>query len=482
MSARIGRRGFIRGMAALGAAGVTGINLFSTGCGTAAPAETASGALPGRGEFLVRDAYLMTMDPELGDIATGHVHVRNGEIVAVGKDVQVPGVTVLNGHGMIALPGMVDTHWHMWNTLLRSFGGQDAANGYFPRTAAYGKMMTPDDMYQSTRLAAAEAIHSGITTVHDYCHNVQSREHAEGAIRALRESGLRGRWSYGWAQGYPDSKLIDLPTVQSIHQDWGKLSGEGLFSMGLGWRGMFRPSGPLPPEIYRREFEAAREMKIPLSVHVGSAESAVGQVGALGREKLLGSDVQLLHALSATAEELKMVADAGAVISVSPKTEMRIGYGLPRLGDVLDAKITAGISVDNLVLGGNANFFELLDIARNLEKGRHHDEFRISARRMLELGTIEGARSIGLDKVTGSLKPGKRADMILISTRHINLGVWSDPAQMVVEAAQPENVDTVVVDGRILKRGGALTAAPEDEILSSVNGALQRLRKQVGAS
>ena len=243
----------------------------------------------------------MTMDPDLGDIAAGHVHVRNGEIVAVGKEIQASGVTVLNGRGMIVLPGMVDTHWHMWNTLLRSFDGEQAANGYFPRTAAYGKAMTPDDMYQGTRLAATEALHSGITTVHDYCHNVQSREHAEGGIRALRESGLRGRWSYGWAQGYPDSQLIDLPTLQAIHQDWGKLSGEGgLFSMGLGWRGMFRPSGPLPPEIYRREFEAARELKIPLSVHVGSAESATGQVAALGREKLLGPDVQLLHALSAT--------------------------------------------------------------------------------------------------------------------------------------------------------------------------------------
>jgi cytosine/adenosine deaminase-related metal-dependent hydrolase len=383
---------------------------------------------------------------------------------------------------MIVLPGMVDTHWHMWNTLLRSFDGEDAANGYFPRTAAYGKAMTPDDMYKSTRLAAAEAIYSGITTVHDYCHNVQTREHAEGGIAALRGSGLRGRWSYGWAQGYPDSKLIDLPTLQAIHQDWAKLSGEGLFSMGLGWRGMFRPSGPLPPEIYRREFEAAREMKIPLSVHVGSADSAKGQVEALGKEKLLGPDVQLLHALSATPAELKMVADSGAVISVSPKTEMRIGYGLPHLGDVLDAKITTGISVDNLVLAGSADFFDLLDMARNLEKGRNHDEFRIPARRMLELGTIEGARSLGMDRVTGSLKPGKRADLIMVSTRSINLGVFTDPAQMVVEAAEPENVDTVVVDGRILKRGGVLTAVSQDEILDAVISALTDLRKRVGAS
>jgi cytosine/adenosine deaminase-related metal-dependent hydrolase len=458
MNSQIGRRDFLRGVAALGAAGITGINLFSTGCGGTRPESTIS-SLPGRGEFIVRGAYVMTMDPDLGDIADGQIHVRNGEIVAVGTDIAAPGVNVLNGHGMIMLPGMVDTHWHMWNTLLRSFDGEQAANGYFPRTSAYGKAMTPDDMYHSTRLAAAEALHSGITTVHDYCHNVQSRDHAQADVQALRESGLRGRWSYGWAQGYPDDKLIELPVLESLHKDWNRLSGEsGLLSMGLAWRGMFRPSGPLPPAIYRREFTAARELQIPISVHAGSAESATGQITELSRQNLLGPDVQLIHALAATPAELKMVADAGSVVSISPKSEMRIGYGFPRLRNLLDAGITTGISVDTLVLTGSANYFAILNTARTLEKARTHNEFEISARRMLELGTIEGARSLGIDGVTGSLKPGKRADLIMISTRRVNLGVFTDPAQLVVEAAHPEMVDSFVVDGWILKRCGWLTA------------------------
>ena len=478
MSEKIGRRGFIGRMAALGAAGVTGINMFTAGCGQTPPVEAPSGALPARGEFVVRDAYVMTMDPELGDLSPGHVHVRNGEIVAVGSDVQAPGATVLDGRGMIALPGMVDTHWHMWNTLLRSFAGESPSDGYFPRTAALGKVMTPDDMYHSTRLAAAEALYSGITTIHDYCHNVLSREHAEADIRALREAGLRGRWSYGWAQGYPDSQLIDLAEVQSLHRDWAGLSGEGLLSMGLGWRGMFRPSGPLPPEIFRREFQAARDLGIPLSVHAGSAEGATGQIQALSREKLLGPDVQLIHALSASPAELRMIADSGSTISISPKTEMRIGYGLPKVTQLLDAGITVGVSVDNLVLAGSADFFGLLGMVRDLEKGRTHDEFKMSARRALELGTIEGARSLGMDQLVGSLKPGKRADLILVSTRRVNMGVFTDPAQLIVEAAQPDNVDTVVADGRILKRGGELTALPEDEILDAAAASLDGLRRR----
>ena len=491
MNRGIGRREFMAKMTAVGAGGAFGMNLLSAAQGQTPPSPPAatrpaerpvelSTGLPARGEFVVRNAYVITMDPTLGDISSGHIHVRNGEIIAVGSDVQAPAAAVIDGQGMIALPGMVDTHWHMWNTLLRSFDGETPAHGYFPRTAAFGKAMTPDDMYQSTRLATAQALYSGITTSHDYCHNVQSRAHAEAGIRAFREAGLRGRWSYGWPQGYPDTKLIDLPTLEGIHKDWSSLCGDGLFSPGLGWRGMFRPSGPLPPEIYRREFDAARAMGLPISVHVGSAESAKGQIGELGKQRLLGPDVQLLHALSATDAELKMVADAGSVVSISPRTEMRIGYGLPHLGEILSTGITTGISIDTLVLGGNANFFELLNTARNIEKGRSHDEFKISARRMLELGTIEGARSLGIDQITGSLKPGKRADLILISTHSLNLGLISDPAQMIVEAALPENVDTVVVDGRILKRGGKLKALSEHEILEGASASLAGLRRRVG--
>ena len=161
---------------------------------------------------------------------------------------------------------------------------------------------------------------------------------------------------------------------------------------------------------------------------------------------------------------------------------MRIGYGLPRLSEILDAGITTGLSVDTLVLAGNADFFNILSTTRSLEKGRSHDEFKLSARRILEVGTIEGARSLGLDNVIGSLKPGKRADLIMVSTRGISMGVFTDPAQLVVEAAEPANVDTVVVDGRILKRAGALTAISESELVNSVAGALDSLRKRVGES
>jgi 5-methylthioadenosine/S-adenosylhomocysteine deaminase len=434
-------------------------------------------ALPPRRELLLQNAYVMTMDPELGDIPGGDVHVKNGAIVAVGKALKAPAAAVFDGQHMIVLPGLVETHWHMWNTLLRSFAGEKPDQGYFPTAAAFGKIMTPDDMYHGARLAAAEALHSGITTVHDFCHNGQSRPHAEADIRALQEAGLRARWSYGWPQGLPDTQIVNLADVEGVHRDWANFSNEGLLTMGFAWRGMFRNTA-LPPEVYRPEFETARRLGLPISAHVGSAEDAKGQIAAHAKENLLGRDVQIVHAVSASPAEIEMLAKAGTPVSVSPGTELRIGYGFPKVGEFLAAGVRVGVSVDNTVLAGDANLFGLLKTVRNIENAKSHDEFKMSARRALELGTIDGARSLGIDDRVGSLKPGKRADVIMVSTQHWNMGVFTDPAHMLVESAEAENVDTVLVDGRVLKRGGKLTSVSMDHIFEEATASLDAMRKR----
>jgi 5-methylthioadenosine/S-adenosylhomocysteine deaminase len=211
---QICRRSFIRGAAALGATG-----LFSSSLMAQAPrGDTGSLRLPARGEFTITNAHVMTMDSALGDIADGSVHVRNGEIVAVGNDVTGGGQKI-DGSGMIVMPGLVETHWHMWNTLFRSFAGDRPEDGYFPTVARFGQQMSPDDIFQSTRLSAAEAINSGMTFVHSWCHNARSRAHAEADIRALAEVGIRARHSCGWPQGLPDTQSADQGPIESFARD-----------------------------------------------------------------------------------------------------------------------------------------------------------------------------------------------------------------------------------------------------------------------
>ena len=297
------RRSFIGGIAAVGTVGAIPTPLLAQ-AQMGSTGQASSSGLPARGEFVIRNGFVLTMDSALGDIPRGSVHVRNGEIVAVGADVNAPAAEVIDATDMIVLPGLIETHWHMWNTLFRSFAGDEQAHGYFPTVARYGAVMTPDDMYQGARLSAAEAIYSGMTTVHDWCHNIRSREYAERDIQALKDTGIRARFSYGWSQGQDDKDILNLRDIEALHRDWKSHSNDGLITLGLGWRGKFR-AGPLPENVYRTELDAARTMGIPITVHFQSRKNPPNQIEAHAKE-LLGKDVQLMHAVWATPDELKM--------------------------------------------------------------------------------------------------------------------------------------------------------------------------------
>ncbi len=475
MKTTMNRRAFLSGAAALGVAAHPNM------AGAAAESNAGRGSfkLPARGEFVIRGGYVMTMDPTLGDIARGDVHVKNGAIVGVGAGLKASGgAQVLDARDMIVLPGFVDTHWHMWNTLLRSMAGDKRELGYFPTVATLGKVFTPDDMYQGTRLSAVEALYSGYTFVHDWCHNIRGPEFAAANLRALQESGLRGRFSYGTPQAHPVTETIDLADLERLRRDWKSVSNDGLLDLGLAWRGMGAAPTPIPSEVYQKEFDAARGAGLPISVHVANLRSRAGAVDALAKANLLGKDVQLIHAIWITPEEILSVAAAGSSVSLSPYTELRIGFGFPRTGELLAGGVTVGLSVDTTVLSGNADMFAIMKTIQNVENSRTENEFKLPARRVLELATIEGARSMRVDDRVGSLKPGKRADLIMVSTRDVNIGVFTDPAHMLVEAAQPSNVDTVVVDGRILKRRGKLTAFDTRQVVGQASAALTAVRKR----
>jgi len=129
----------------------------------------AGGALPARGEFVVRGGHVLTMDANLGDLPGGDVHVRDGAIVAVGANVNAPNAQVIDGRDMIVMPGFVDTHWHLWGTALRLIvRADDPQEGYFPTSLRVGRFCTPQDSYIGVRLGVAEGLLSGITTVHDF--------------------------------------------------------------------------------------------------------------------------------------------------------------------------------------------------------------------------------------------------------------------------------------------------------------------------
>lgn len=432
-----------------------------------------------RGEFVINNAYIITMDPQLGEFPSGSIYVKDGTIIDIGQKIEAPpGVETIDASRQIVLPGLIDTHWHMWHTLFRSFAGDAKENGFFPTVTRFAKSMSADDMYQSTRLAAAEAVSAGITTVHDWCHNIRTREHAEADIQALRDIGIRARWSFGQAIDQPLTQPIRLDDLRSFSADWPSYSNDGLIGLGMAWRGMFR-HGTVPPEVARPEFDTARKLGLPISVHIGTiSKDTVGDVIAHADGGFLGPDVNIVHATGATQRDVDAIKAAGSNVSILAYSEMLGGWGQPSLKQFMAAGVPVALGVDSSVLIGEANLFNILKLAIGLVNVADQSEFAINPRRALQLATVDAAGMMGIADRVGSLRRGKRADLIAVSTDGLNMGVFTDPARMLIECATPANVDTVVIDGHILKRNGRLVGMDVPEIINGARASLKSVREK----
>jgi len=292
-----------------------------------APMIGSAGLLPARGEFIVRGGHVLTMDASLGDLPAGDVHVRDGAIVAVGANIAAQNAQVIDARDMIVLPGFVDTHWHLWCTALRLIvRADDPQEGYFPTTIRVGRHVTPQDSYIGVRLGVAEGLLSGITTVHDWSHNTVSPQHADAEMQALKDIGIRARFSYGSGQGAPADKPMALGDLARVQKQW--------TSDMLGVGACLRTPGPggtrgaISVDLFRSEFDAIRKLGLPMTLHCG----AKGLIGLMGKNTLLGPDMLLVHPQGMTAEELKMVGDTRSPWSTAPVIEM--SYSAVRNGQI----------------------------------------------------------------------------------------------------------------------------------------------------
>src|SRR5262249_3902 len=191
------RRTMLKGASAWGSLIAASGELFGQQPGSRSASGPAA-TLPPRGEFVIRGATVLTMDPNLRDLETGDVHVRDGAIVAIAPHIDLTNVEIIEGRGMICMPGFVDTHWHLWTSLLRPFVMADVNElGYFPVSNRLGQLFMPEDSYRSVMLGIAEALSAGVTTVHNWAHNIRSPDHADAELSAMRDAGIRGRFAYG---------------------------------------------------------------------------------------------------------------------------------------------------------------------------------------------------------------------------------------------------------------------------------------------
>lgn len=443
-------------------------------------AQALDKQLPARGEYLVRGGHLLTMDPALGELPVGDIHVRDGRILAIGPELPSGTAQQIDGRGMIVLPGFVDTHWHLWNSALRALvRGDDAQQGYFPVTLRLGPLFTPEDSYSAVRLGLLEGLASGITTVHNWSHNTRSAAHADAELRAMREMGVRGRFSYGWGQERALDNPMDLDDLARL-RDQG-LGDDGLLSLGAAVRTpVSNPRGAVPIEVVKAELAGIRRLGLPITMH-----ARPGLVSVLDQHGLLGEDLQLVHPQGLSHAECCLLADKGTTMSCSPVIEMHYAQatrGEIQFQELREARVQQSLSVDSSAASANADFFSCMRALLWSHKQRFGSRVPLPPQRLLELATIDGARDLGLAEQTGSLTPGKRADLILVRSTDPNMAPVLDPAHALVYSAQPANVDTVMVDGRLLIRQGRFLAHDSAAIVTAATVSTQALSARDGAA
>jgi cytosine/adenosine deaminase-related metal-dependent hydrolase len=455
----------------------------------------ASDELPNRGHLVIRAGTVLTQDRDIGELRGSDVEVRDGEIVAVGQDLTAAGADEIDASHAIVMPGFVDTHWHLWGTLMRGVVGDGHASGWFARKAALAPHFLPSDTATGARLALAEGLAAGITTVHDWAHNTLGPPDAEANVTADVSIGARIHWSWGLPSTTPGLTLaqmsavmaavgkdiddpLELDPVVALRDAWLPRA-DGRLTFGVNLRGPARST----PDVYRHEFVEARRHGLPIAMHCAGTRGEIEkirQVRVLADDGLLGPDLLLAHGNHLPEEDIALAAEAGVPISISPMSELRLAMGFPQVREFEEAGIRTSLSLDTTAITANADPFAAMRVAVGLEGVRSRDATSLSPRRVLEMATIDGARSLGLGEVTGSLTPGKRADLIVVRTDAINLAPAVDPAVACVHAASPANVDAVIVDGRILKRNGRLTTVDESALVAEAEAALRTLCDRAG--
>jgi 5-methylthioadenosine/S-adenosylhomocysteine deaminase len=418
------------------------------------------------GRLLIKGGHVVTLDRPAGDGARADVLVERGKIVAVQPTIAAVDAAVIDATDCVVMPGFIDTHRHLWEGLLRNYFPDLSYSDYFKYMLyGVGPAYRPEDVYAGTLVSALGAIDAGITTMLDFSHIQNSPAHTEASIHALRDSGMRAVFGYGYpsngsAQWWIDKKLSNFPDdIVRVKKQY-FASDDQLVTLCMAATG----AGQVPDDVTLRQWKVAREVGVRISVHAGSATKRGFYEPFAKIPGFFGPDTTYIHCCAFTDTEWKLVADSGGTVSLSPGSEMPMGHGMTAIQPALDHGIRPSLSVD-VETTEPGDFFTTIRLALYLQRqllniralnGEKNLPKWLSARDVLQLATIEGARACGLDRRTGTLTVGKDADIILLRTDRINVIPLNDPIGAVAEGMDTSNVDTVMVKGRLLKRGGHL--------------------------
>ena len=430
--------------------------------------------------ILIKHAIVLSQDPAIGELPDADLLIVGDRIAEIRPGISAEGAQVIDAAGDIVIPGFIDTHRHTWETSIRTCAPDFALITYFGSILdKFAPHYRPSDVYAANLWGALECVNAGITTLVDWSHIMNTPDHADEAIRGLKEARLRSVFAYG----FPNTSLQDWwfgpdYTGSVLTSDGGEArrlrqqyfsSDDGRITMALATRG----SGFCKPDVVRHDWELAKELGINITVHVAMDRFGYTklQVETLRDMDLLYPNTTYVHASHFTDDEWALVRDSGGNVSFAPQIEVQMGHGWAPAVTALAHKVPIGLSSDVATTAPADQFTQMRSIFGS-ERGRKHQEAweagldgleaspgLITSRQVLSWATLGGAEVAGVADRTGSLTPGKKADIVIIDASAVNVAPVIDPVGAVVCAADVSNVKTVLVDGEILKRDFKLVAS-----------------------
>jgi cytosine/adenosine deaminase-related metal-dependent hydrolase len=394
----------------------------------------------------------------------------------------------------------VDSHRHLWQTTLRAMSSDLIAPEYRHQLReALVPLYRPEDVYAATLAGALEALDCGITTVLDWAHIMNSPEHADASVAALRQSGIRGVFAHSapnddeaplWWSNSDRKHPEDARRVRQVLSD-----DSARVTMALGARA---------PQLVQREVRVhdwhfARELGVRIVTDGGIGGGIWGNrtypIRLLAEDGLLGPDCSYVHCNNLSDDEYQLIADTGGAISMSPCGELHVGFGMPATLAALAHGIRPALSIDSVTFVAGDMFGTMrsaLGLLRGVlgwdatQRGTGVTRWQVTTADVLEFATLRGAASLGLENRTGSLAVGKQADIVLLHTRSLRMAPMNNPVAAIVLQATPADVRTVLVAGDIVKEDGKLTVCDEqrvlDQLVASRDWLVSRGGQRLGAS
>ncbi len=468
---------------------------------------------------LIKNACILSLDPQIGDLDHGDLLVTDERITEVAPRIEAQADRVIDGAGTIVLPGLINAHVHTWETALRGIGSDWAGSDYFNFFhAKLAPLYTPQDTFIGTLVGSLAQIDAGVTAIFDWCHNNSTPAHTDAAVDALFESGVRAVFGHGTVKPHPKPgqlhfSQIPHPVAEISRLRKGRLSSDdALVKLSMAILGPDYST----LEVCRQDFRAARDFGLLSSAHVwGRANRLVpGGYRTIAAEGLLDENHNAVHANYIEDDELKVLIDCGASITSTTTGEMnnhvrpslsgriRKLQGHPSIGtdsevatkgDMFEAMRSA-LRIQRLFANQEtvlkleqAKDSTAAEFARNNLKtigtgGSFIEKVSFRTREILEWATINNAKAMRIDHLVGSLTPGKQADIIMVRRDGLHIVSAQDPVQAVVSYAQNSDVDTVMIAGRIVKEQGGLTFGGLEKRIDELRQSAARLLAQERAN